>query len=270
MPAMDKLFAGSIPEMYDTCLVPLIFQAYATDLARRVAGAAPAQVLETAAGTGVVTRALAPLLGARASYTVSDLNQPMLDRAAIRQGADGRITWRQADALSLPFEQDSFDAVVCQFGAMFFPDRVCGYREALRVLKPGGRFVFNVWDRIEENDFARIVTDAASAVFPSDPPRFLARTPHGYHDVGLIEAELRMAGFTAIEIMTLQHRSDAPSARSAAIAYCQGTPLRNEIEARDPKALQTVTDRAAEAIAKQYGDGPVSGKIQAHIVVARA
>jgi len=270
MPAMDKLFAGSIPEMYDTCLVPLIFQAYATDLARRVAGAAPAQVLETAAGTGVVTRALAPLLGARASYIVSDLNQPMLDRAAIRQGADGRITWRQADALCLPFEQDSFDAVVCQFGAMFFPDRVSGYREALRVLKPGGRFVFNVWDRIEENDFARIVTDAASAVFPSDPPRFLARTPHGYHDVGLIEAELRAAGFTAIEIMTLQHRSDAPSARSAAIAYCQGTPLRNEIEARDPKALQTVTDRAAEAIAKQYGDGPVSGKIQAHIVVARA
>jgi len=270
MPAMDKLFAGSIPEMYDTCLVPLIFQAYATDLARRVAGAAPAQVLETAAGTGVVTRALAPLLGARASYIVSDLNQPMLDRAAIRQGADGRITWRQADALCLPFEQDSFDAVVCQFGAMFFPDRVSGYREALRVLKPGGRFVFNVWDRIEENDFARIVTDAASAVFPSDPPRFLARTPHGYHDVGLIEAELRAAGFTAIEIMTLQHRSDAPSARSAAIAYCQGTPLRNEIEARGPKALQTVTDRAAEAIAKQYGDGPVSGKIQAHIVVARA
>jgi ubiquinone/menaquinone biosynthesis C-methylase UbiE len=267
---MDKLFAGSIPEIYDTYMVPLIFEAYAFDLAQRVAGAAPTQVLETAAGTGVVTRALAPLLDERASYIVSDLNQPMLERAAIRQGTDERISWRQADALCLPFEHESFDAVICQFGAMFFPDRVSGYREALRVLKPRGRFLFNVWDRIEENDFARIVTDVACTIFPNDPPRFLARTPHGYHDVELIEAELRMAGFTAIEITTLQHRSDAPSARTPAIAYCQGTPLRNEIEARDPKALKTVTDRAAEAIAKKHGEGPVSGNIQAHIIVARA
>jgi ubiquinone/menaquinone biosynthesis C-methylase UbiE len=270
MPAMDKLFAGSIPEIYDTYMVPLIFEPYAFDLARRVAEAAPAQVLETAAGTGVVTRALAPLLDKSASYIVSDLNQPMLERAAARQGADERIVWQQADALSLPFEHESFDAVVCQFGAMFFPDRVSGYREALRVLKPRGRFLFNVWDRIEENDFARIVTDVACSIFPSDPPRFLARTPHGYHDVGLIEVELRMAGFTTIEITTLRHRSDAPSARVAATAYCQGTPLRNEIEARDPKALKTVTDCAADAIVKKYGEGPVSGNIQAHVIVACA
>lgn len=270
MSATDKLFAGSIPEIYDTYLVPLIFEAYASDLARRVAEAAPARVLETAAGTGVVTRALAPLLEKGARYIVSDLNQPMLERAASRQEADERLVWRQADALHLPFEQDSFDAVFCQFGVMFFPDRIAGYREALRVLKPRGRFLFNVWDRIEENDFARVVTDVASAIFPSDPPRFLARTPHGYHDVEQIEAELRKAGFSAIEIATLQRRSDAPSARDPAIAYCQGTPLRNEIETRDPQALKTVTDRAADAIAKKHGEGPVSGKIQAHIIVARA
>jgi ubiquinone/menaquinone biosynthesis C-methylase UbiE len=270
MSATDKVFAGSIPEIYDTYLVPLIFEAYASDLARRVAEAAPARVLETAAGTGVVTRALAPLLDKGARYVVSDLNQPMLDRAASRQDADERITWRQADALHLPFGQDSFDAVCCQFGAMFFPDRIAGYREALRVLKPRGRLLFNVWDRIEDNDFARVVTDVAGAMFPSDPPRFLARTPHGYHDVEQIEAELRKAGFSAIEITTLQQRSDAPSARDPAIAYCQGTPLRNEIETRDPEALKTVTDRAADAIAKKHGEGPVSGKIQAHIIVARA
>ena len=270
MSATDKVFAGSIPEIYDTYLVPLIFEAYASDLARRVAEAAPARVLETAAGTGVVTRALAPLLEKGARYVVSDLNQPMLERAASRQDADERITWQQADALHLPFEQDSFDAVCCQFGAMFFPDRIAGYREALRVLKPRGRFLFNVWDRIEDNDFARVVTDVAGAMFPSDPPRFLARTPHGYHDVEQIEAELRKAGFSAIEITTLQQRSDAPSARDPAIAYCQGTPLRNEIETRDPEALKTVTDRAADAIAKKYGEGPVSGKIQAHVIVARA
>ena len=270
MSAADRSFEGSIPEIYDRYLVPLIFEAFACDLARRVAEAAPAQVLETAAGTGVVTRALAPLLQKGARYIVSDLNQPMLNKAASRQVADERIVWRQADALHLPFEAHSFDAVCCQFGVMFFPDRIAGYREALRVLKPGGRFLFNVWDRIEHNDFARIVTDAAGSIFPSDPPRFLARTPHGYHDVQQIDAELRKAGFSAIEIVTLQERSAASGAREPAVAYCQGTPLRNEIEARDPDALQAVTDRSAEAIAKAHGDGPVSGKIQGHVIVARA
>jgi ubiquinone/menaquinone biosynthesis C-methylase UbiE len=266
----DKVFSGSIPEIYDTYLVPLIFEHYAADLAHRVAEGAPAEVLETAAGTGVVARALAPLLKKAAHYVVTDLNQPMLDRAAARQAADDRIAWQQADALSLPFAEGRFYAVCCQFGAMFFPDRIAGYREAHRVLKPGGRFLFNVWDRIDQNDFAREVTDAAAAVFPSDPPRFLARTPHGYHDVEVIGADLRKAGFSDVAIVTLQKTSIAPTARHPAIAYCQGTPLRGEIEARAPDALKTVTDRAAAAIAGKFGQGPVSGKIQAHIVVARA
>jgi len=266
----DKNFAGSIPDMYDSYIVPLLFEPYAADLARRAAETSPARVLETAAGTGVVTRALAPRLGPHARYVVSDLNQPMLDRAASRQGADGRIAWRQADALNLPFEDDSFDSVVCQFGAMFFPDRAAGYREARRVLKPGGRFLFNVWDRIEENEFATLVTEAVGAMFPADPPRFLARTPHGYHDLEQIERDLRAAGFSDIECVTLQETSAAPSARQAALAYCEGTPLRGEIEARDPARLEEATARATEAIAAAFGKGAVAGKIQAHVIAARA
>src|SRR4029078_9945622 len=131
----DKVFAGSIPENYDRYMVPLIFESFAADLAQRAASLSPRAVLENAAGTGVVTRALAPKLSPGASYIVTDLNQPMLDYAASRQPADRRIKWRQADALALPFENAAFDLVCCQFGAMFFPDRTAGYREARRVLR---------------------------------------------------------------------------------------------------------------------------------------
>jgi ubiquinone/menaquinone biosynthesis C-methylase UbiE len=270
MRATDTNFAGSIPDLYDAYLVPLLFEAYASDLARRAAEAEPVRVLETAAGTGVVARALAPLIGGQAHYAVTDLNQPMLDRAASRQGADPRIVWRQASAQDLPFDDQSFDTVLCQFGAMFFPDRVAAYRETRRVLKPGGRFLFNVWDRIEENEFALAVTEAVGALFASDPPRFLARTPHGYHDLKQIEGDLRRAGFSRIEFATLQEMSKAPSARHVAVAYCQGTPLRGELEARDPAGLETATARAAEALAKAFGAGAVSGRMQAHVIAARA
>ena len=268
MAESDKVFAGSIPKFYDTLMVPLIFGAYAADTAALVASFSPGAVLETAAGSGVVTRALAPQLRADARYVVTDLNQPMLDYAASRQGADSRIAWQQADALALPFADAAFDVVCCQFGAMFFPNRVAGYAEARRVLRPGGRFVFSVWDRIEENAFADDVTKAVATVFPNDPPRFLARTPHGYHDVALVREELRRAGFTDVVVETHEKLSRAPSARDAATAYCQGTPLRNEIEARDASLLQLATDRATQAIASRHGEGPVAGKIQAHVIVA--
>jgi ubiquinone/menaquinone biosynthesis C-methylase UbiE len=214
----DKVFAGSIPEIYDRYLVPLIFEAFATDLAARVAALSPGAVLETAAGSGVVTRALAARLGPDARYVVTDLNQPMLDHAAGRQRPDHRITWRRADALDLPFEDASFDAVCCQFGAMFFPDRIAGYREARRVLRPGGSFLFSVWDRLEANEFAQVVTDAAATVFPDDPPRFLARIPHGYHDVGLIRDEVTKAGFSRISLSTLEETSRAPPRRATRLS----------------------------------------------------
>lgn len=264
----DTVFAGSIPQFYDRLMVPLIFEAYAANMADVIAELSPVSVLETAAGSGVVTRALAPKLSVGARFVVTDLNQPMLDYAASRQATDRRIEWRQADALDLPFEDSAFDVVCCQFGVMFFPNRVAGYAEARRALRPGGHFVFNVWDRIEENDFADEVTNAVATVFPHDPPLFLARTPHGYHDVALIREELHRAGFADIRISTRADVSRAPSALHAATAYCHGTPLRNEIEARDTSLLQLATDRATAAIASCHGEGPVAGKIQAHVVVA--
>jgi ubiquinone/menaquinone biosynthesis C-methylase UbiE len=268
MSPTDKLFTGSIPEIYDTYLVPLIFESYASDLAGRVLRGRHECVLETAAGSGVVTRALSPLLDANTRYVVSDLNQEMLNRAIRRQGSDNRIVWQQADALKLPFEAESFDTVFCQFGVMFFPDRIAGYRQALSVLRPGGRFLFSVWDRIEDNDFASVVTDTVAEIFPNDPPMFLCRTPHGYYDIAMIEADLHSAGFSTVQVETLTRTSTAPSPRHPAIGYCQGTPLRNEIETRKAGSLDKVTNSANVRLAKIYGDRSVSGKIQAHVVEA--
>ena len=262
----DKVFAGSIPKLYEQYLVPLIFEPYATDLANRLRTRSLSRVLEIAAGTGVVTRVLASELPDNVSIVATDLNQAMLDQASA-VGTKRTVEWRQADATQLPFADGTFDAVVCQFGVMFFPEKSKAYSEARRVLRRGGVFIFNVWDRIAENEFADTVTAALESVFPKDPPRFLARTPHGYHDHRIIERDLATGGFTAApRIDTVAARSRATSPRNPAIAYCQGTPLRNEIETRDASRLGEATDIAAEAIAKQFGRGAVDGKIQAHIV----
>jgi SAM-dependent methyltransferase len=267
MVATDKLFAGSIPEIYDRFLVPLIFESYAVDLAERLAKTRPRDVLETAAGTGVLTRAIASRVAADARMVATDLNQPMLDHAKARQSQDGRIEWRQADALALPFDDHGFDVVACQFGVMFFPDKPAAFSEVWRVLRPGGRFVFSVWDRIEWNEFADTVTTALAALFPHDPPRFLARTPHGYHDRTIIERDLAQAGFdTPPRFETVTAQSRASSARVPAVGYCQGTPLRNEIVAQGASRLAHATDVAADAVAQRFGAGPVDAQIQAHLV----
>jgi len=270
MSDIDKAFTGSIAEVYEAYFVPLIFAPYARDLAPRVAAASPRRVLEIAAGTGVVTRVLRELLPASVEIVATDLNQAMLDVAA-KTVHSGKVEWRQADAMALPFPDASFDAVVCQFGAMFFPDKAKAYAETRRVLRPGGRFHFNVWDRIADNEFTDVVTDALATLFPADPPRFMARTPHGYHDVEAIARDLRDGGFTEpARIETVAERSRAPTPRQVALALCSGSPLRSEIEARAPGKLEDAVQVCATALERRYGPGPVDGKIQAHVVaVAR-
>jgi SAM-dependent methyltransferase len=264
-PESDKVFSGSIPRLYEDHIVPLIFESYARDLASRLASRPLSRVLEIAAGTGVVTRHLASVLPKDVSIVATDLNRSMLDMAA-GIGTSRPVEWREADAMQLPFDDREFDAVVCQFGIMFVPDKPEAFSEARRVLKPGGVLLFNVWDRIEENEFADTVTGALESVFPQDPPRFLARTPHGYYDLAVVQRDLAGGGFASLpRIDTVSARSKAISPRIPAFAYCQGTPLRNEIEARDRSLLGEATDVAAAAIAERFGPGPVDGKIQAHI-----
>jgi SAM-dependent methyltransferase len=266
----DAAFGGSIPEVYDACMVPLIFEPYATDLAHRLAEKRPRRVLEIAAGTGVVTRSIVAMLPSDVEIVATDLSQSMLDRAA-RIGTDRPIEWRQADAMKLPFQDAIFDAVVCQFGVMFFPDHAAAYAEARRVLVPGGTFLFNAWDRIEENAFADSVTSSLATLFPEDPPRFLARVPHGYHDREVIASDLLRGGFAKVPVIeTLALRSRADTPRLPALAYCHGSPLRNEIETHGGDALANATRTCADDIVARFGSGAVDGKIQAHVVTIEA
>lgn len=270
-PSTDKLFTGPIPELYERYLVPMIFQPYADDMAARVAERRPSRVLEIAAGTGVVTRAMARVLPEEAELTVTDLNAPMLARAEAA-GVSGRVVqWRQADAMQLPFDDESFDLVVCQFGVMFFPDKPRAFAEARRVLQPGGTLLFNVWDRIEENEFANAVSRALAECFPESPPDFMARTPHGYHRRDVIERDLSVGGFaTPPSFDTVGKRSRAESAQAPAVGFCQATPMRAELEARGADALQRATDYCEAALRDRFGDGPIEGKISAHVIAVSA
>ncbi|RDI60118.1 class I SAM-dependent methyltransferase [Microvirga subterranea] len=268
MTATDTAFAGSIPALYDRYLGPLLFEPYGQDLAERLKDIRQGRVLETAAGTGIVTRALARTLPSEAEIVATDLNQAMLDHAMTQIHAPN-VRWQQADAQSLPFEDASFDAVVCQFGMMFLPDKPRGYREALRLLKPGGRFVFNIWGRIADNPVSEAVSDAVAKLFPDDPPRFLERTPYGHADPDRILGEVEQAGFEAVEIDEVKKTSVVRSPQDPVIGLCQGSPLRGEIEARAPGRLEEITTRATEVLAEHFGTGPFENPMLAFVVTAR-
>jgi ubiquinone/menaquinone biosynthesis C-methylase UbiE len=268
MSATDSTFTGSIPALYDRYLGPLLFGPYAEDLAARLRDIRQGRVLETAAGTGIVTRALARVLPPEVEILATDLNQAMLDHAAAQLRAPN-VRWRQADAQALPFEDAAFDAIVCQFGVMFFPDKQAAYREALRLLRPGGRFVFAVWGRLADSPVSQAVSDAVAEQFPDDPPRFFERTPFGYADPDRILGEVERAGFEDVEVEAVEKVSMAPSARDAATGLCQGTPLRSEIEARAPGRLDAISERAAEALSARFGPGAVENRMRALVVTAR-
>lgn len=265
----DKVFAGSIPAIYDRLMVPMLFEPYAIDMARRAAAVSPSRLLETAAGTGIVTQQLARSVPQDVQITATDLNPAMIAIASARVTAPN-VTWQPCDATQLPFADHAFDAVVCQFGAMFFPDKRVAYQEARRVLRPGGTFLFSVWDSLGENQLTEVVAQTVAAAFPDNPPGFFARIPHGYFDSDAIRASLQAAGFGGIDIETVQMRSRARSALDAATGLCQGSPLRNEIEQRDASKLTAVTEAAARAIAARFGTAAIDVPMQALVMSARA
>ena len=247
---------------YDEFLVPATFQPYAHDLAGRIARHQSSDVLELAAGTGVLTALLVDALP-DVRLTATDLNVAMVDVGRANVPA---ATWQQADAMQLPFEDAAFDLVACQFGVMFLPDRPAAYSGVARVLRPGGRFLFNTWGPLSTHEVETTVIAALADVFPNDPPTFLARIPHGYHDADQVRADLAAAGFEGIQIENVELDCRSRSAADLAHGYCRGTPLRPEIQARGD--LNATTDAVAVALEARFGAGPVTGRMSALVVEA--
>lgn len=266
MSATDTAFEGSIPGLYDRYMGPLLFQPYADVVAARAKLLAPERILESAAGTGIVTAALHHALP-DAEIVATDLNPPMLDLAATRFRSD-RVSFLEADAQQLPFPDSSFDLVVCQFGVMFFPDKVAANSAARRVLREGGRYILVIWDSIDRNLATKVASAAVAKLFPDDAGAFYERVPFRYHDPAQIEHDLLAASFTDIEFETVELRSRAASAADAARGLCQGSPMRTEIEKHGCDALERATAAATEALRQFEGPDGFDAPMAAHVVVA--
>jgi SAM-dependent methyltransferase len=263
---MELRFTGSVPANYDQLMVPLTFQPYADELAQRARAFAPNRILETAAGTGVVTQALHEALP-DAQIIATDLNEPMLEVAGQRIHSD-KVCFITANAQEIPFDGEGFDLVVCQFGAMFFPDKILAHREAHRVLRQGGHYLLAIWDRIDRNPLSDATQRVLIDLFPDDPPLFLCEGPFGYSDAKRIEGDLREAGFGTVQIDTVQLTSQSPSAYDAASALCYGTPMSVELEDREPGSLDRVFETIERSLREFEGPNGLEAPMSAHIVTA--
>ena len=260
-------FTGSIPEHYERSLGPIIFADFAADIACRTAACKPARVLETAAGTGIVSRALRDLLPANVPLMVTDLNPPMLDVARRKLGSGEAVDFEVADASTHPFPEVSFDAVVCQFGVMFFPEKDKSYSEVHRVLALGGRYFFNVWDSPRHNPFGRIAHDVIGNFFTGDPPPFY-RVPFAYCQIDPIKESLIDAGFTDIAITVVRREKEIPDARLFARGLVTGTPVADQILARGASDLDRIVEAVAEALRQEFGADPGRMPLQAIVCSA--
>ena len=261
-------FVGSIPAAYDRYLGPMFFQPYAEDIAARLSVAPSGSVLELACGTGIVTRVLRDRLPATARLVATDLNEPMMESAAAKFTRNDAIEWRQADATDLPFDDGSFDAVVCQFGFMFFPDKALSAREAYRVLKPGGLFVFSVWDSLEQNPLGQIPHETIAGFFEKDPPLFY-QVPFGYHDHGEIEHLLKNAGFRDVRVNAVSKLSGITRCEDAAKGLVHGTPMSIAIAERDASLFPEIEKAVAGALEKHFGSPTFQAPMRAVVAEAR-
>jgi ubiquinone/menaquinone biosynthesis C-methylase UbiE len=267
---MDKstaAFVGDIPQHYDQCMGPIIFADYAAEMAKRATAHGPARVLETAAGTGIVTRQLRDALPSGSQLTATDLNPPMLEIARAKFKAGERVEFKPADAMALPFVDGCFDAVVCQFGVMFYPDKDKSYREVYRVLAPGGRYLFSIWDSHRYNPFGRIVHEVVGSFFPVDPPQFM-RVPFSY-EFDAIKASVIEAGFIDFNAAVIGRNKQIPDARNFARGVVYGSPVIEQVRARGGIDPEEIVAAVAQRLRREFGADPGQMPLQAIFFSAR-
>ena len=262
----EATFSGSIPENYDKYLGPLLMVPYGNDLAHRLPIHGLNDVLELACGTGIVTQILRERLAEETRLVATDFSEDML-KVARTKPMNKKVEWKVADATNLPFKDNSFDMVVCQFGVMFFPDKDRAAQEIFRVLRPGGRVLFNTWDKIQYNDFPRIAHDIVAKMFDNDPPTFY-NTPFGYYDHFAIRTTLRNAGFYDIALSTIEKKLQV-NATDAAKGLVEGNPISDEIKSRLGKDIKEATERVERAVASELGQKISRGHARAIVVGAR-
>jgi ubiquinone/menaquinone biosynthesis C-methylase UbiE len=256
-----------MPLFYDQGLGPVLFVDFAEDIARRTAAATPLRVLEVAAGTGIVSRRLRDVLSADAHLVVTDLNSAMLDVARAKFGPNEKVDFQPSNALSLPFQDEGFDALICQFGVMFFPDKDKAYREAYRVLASGGHYVFSVWDAESHNPFAMLLKNIVARFCPVDPPRFV-EVPFGYHQIDPIRDLLNSIGFIGFNVSVVGMQKVVEDAYSLARGQIYGSPLVDEFRLRGVDA-QRVVDAFTEMLLREFGSQPTRMPLRAIVFEAR-
>ncbi len=263
MPENSAPFTESVPENYDRYMGPMLFEPYAEDLVARLNVRDRMRVLEVACGTGIVTRHLRDALPLSTRLVATDLSEPMLAFARRKFEGDSSIEWQQADALALPFDDGSFDAIVCQFGLMFVPDKPAALREMHRVLAPGGQLLFNTWAELKQNDFCQIAQTTEMTFFETDPPKFYD-IPFSLYDARELQGWMEEAGFKDASVSRLELSSASPSADDAAKGLVQGTPLAIALKERNADTA-AITDAVANALRARFGDHRVRGRMCALI-----
>ena len=269
MTDINARFIGSIPENYDRHLGPVLFEPYARDLARRLDLKEGARVLEIACGTGIVTRHLIDRLPPKGRLVATDLNEPMIQHARGKMPNAKGVEWKQADACALPFEDASFDAIVCQFGLMFVPDKPLAMKEARRVLAPGGLCLMSVWDSLERNQFARIAHETINSFFVTDPPTFY-QVPFSLHRADALRALATDAGFAEVRVEPVSLQGESASARSLATGLVEGNPVGNTIRERGGIREDEAIEAVAKVLGRDFGEAPARMLLHALVLSARS